>query len=256
MTSAAAEVDLFLSTTRAFLDRDASIEHVREMHSRGSTYERDWWRKGAELGWTSLLVPDELGGGSVSGNGVADLACVAELVGRTAAPGPLIPVSAALSGLVDASNSSRHAETIAMVVEGAAVIAWAVDEPGAPFGAEPETIATTSARGYRIDGIKDRVEAGNGCDYFLVTARTDGGPVQLVVPADAAGVVVEAVASIDLVREFATVRFDGVEVGADAVVGTSDETRDLISRQSQIAQLLQTSEMVGILDAVFAATVQ
>ncbi|MDV3132078.1 acyl-CoA dehydrogenase family protein [Mycobacterium sp. 29Ha] len=256
MTGAAAEVDLFLSTTRAFLDREASIERVREMHSRGDTYDRDWWRKAAELGWTSLLVPDELGGGSVSGNGVADLALVAEQIGRTVAPGPLMPVSAVLAGLVDASNSTQHTEMIAALIEGTAVSAWAVDEPGAPFGAVPTTVATEWANGYRIDGVKDRVEAGIGCDSYLVTARAADRPIQLMVPADAKGVTVEPVASIDLVRDYATVRFDGVEVDADAVVGTSDETLDLIARQSQIAQLLQTCEMLGILDAVFAKTVE
>lgn len=256
MTRAAAEVDLFVSTTRAFLDRDASIERVREMHSRGDAYDRGWWRKAAELGWTSLLVPDQLGGGSVSGNGVADLALVAEHIGRTVAPGPLIPVSAVLAGLVDASNSSEHAEVIAALIEGTAVSAWAVDEPGAPFGAVPTTVATEWANGYRIDGVKDRVEAGTGCDYYLVTARAADRPIQLMVPADAKGVTVEPVASIDLVRDYATVRFDGVEIDADTVVGTSDETPDLIARQSQIAQLLQTCEMVGILDAVFARTVE
>ncbi|WP_333890292.1 acyl-CoA dehydrogenase family protein [Mycolicibacterium gadium] len=256
MTSAAAEVDLFLSTTRAFLDRDASIERVREMHSRGDTYDRDWWRKAAELGWTSLLVPDELGGGSVSGNGVADLASVAEHMGRTVAPGPLIPVSAVLAGLVDASNSTQHADLIAALVEGAAVSAWAVDEPGVPFGAAPTTVVTETANGFRIDGVKGRVEAGNGCDYYHVTGRADDRPIQLVVPADAAGVAVEPVPSIDLVRDYATIRFTGVEVDADKVVGTPDETTALIARQSQIAQLLQTCEMIGILDAVFARTVE
>jgi len=256
MTSAAAEVDLFLSTTRAFLDRDASIERVREIHRRGDTYDRGWWRKAAELGWTSLLVPEELGGGSVSGNGVADLASVAEHIGRTVAPGPLIPVSAVLAGLVDASNSTLHADTIAALVEGAAVSAWAVDEPGAPFGAAPTTVVTETANGFRIDGVKDRVEAGTGCDHYLVTARTAERPIQLLVPADARGVAVEPVASIDLVRGYATVRFDGVEVDADTAVGTSDETPNLVARQSQVAQLLQTCEMVGILDAVFARTVE
>ncbi len=48
-----------------------------------------WWQEGAELGWTSLLVPEEDGGGSVSGHGLLDLVLVAEEMGRRVAPGPL-----------------------------------------------------------------------------------------------------------------------------------------------------------------------
>jgi alkylation response protein AidB-like acyl-CoA dehydrogenase len=250
-----AQVDLFVSTTRAFLDREASIERVRQLHSEGVAFERDWWRRAAELGWTSLLVPDKLGGGTVSGNGVADLASVAEQIGRHVAPGPLIPVSAVLAGLVDASDSGEHADTCAALMEGTAVATWAADEPGKPFGADPATAAATTPGGYRIDGIKDRVEAASSCDYFLIAARADDGLRQFLVPADASGITVEPVASIDLVRDYAAVRFDGVELDSASVVGTAAETAALVTRQTLIAQLLQCAEMVGILEAVFSMTV-
>jgi alkylation response protein AidB-like acyl-CoA dehydrogenase len=252
---AEAEIELFVSTTRAFLEREVPIERIRQLHGQGVAYERDWWRRAAELGWTSLLVPDELGGGSLSGNGVADLALVAELLGRTVAPGPLIPVSAVLTGLVNASTRTRHAEILEALIEGAVVASWAADEPDAPFGADPMTTATTTAGGYRIDGAKDRVEAGNGCEYFLLAAQTDDGPVQFLVPANERGVLVEPVTSIDMVRDYATVRLDGVEVTATSVVGTAAETAQLIAQQTLIAQVMQCAEIVGVLDVVFDMTV-
>lgn len=250
-----AEVELFVSTTRAFLDREVPIERIRQLHSQGVSYERDWWRRAADLGWTSLLVPNELGGGSLSGNGVADLALVAEQLGRTVAPGPLIPVSAVLTGLVNASTASQHAKIREALIEGEAVASWAADEPGAPFGAEPTATAITTADGYRITGIKDRVEAGNSCDYLLLAAQSDDGPVQVIVPADAPGITVVPVSSIDLVRDYATVRFDDVEVAAASVVGTTAETADLVKQQTLIAQVVQCAEMVGVLDVVFDMTV-
>ena len=73
-----------------------------------SAFDPQWWTRAAELGWTSLLVPEELGGGSVSGNGVEDLAIVAELIGKTVAPGPLHPVSTVLAGLVDAPDGHER----------------------------------------------------------------------------------------------------------------------------------------------------
>src|SRR5689334_25417264 len=99
---------LFASTTQSFLEKEASLSRLRDLHAAGMSFEADWWRRAAELGWTSLLVPEELGGGSVSGGasgGVADLALVAELAGRTVAPGPLHPVSTVLAGLVQAPEN-------------------------------------------------------------------------------------------------------------------------------------------------------
>src|ERR1700677_5193470 len=100
---------LFASTTQAFLNREAPLSRLREWHAAGISFELQWWRRAAELGWTALLVPEELGGGNVSGHGVADLALVARQMGRTVAPGPLYPISTVLAGLVDAANSTDHA---------------------------------------------------------------------------------------------------------------------------------------------------
>src|SRR5215510_15592486 len=115
---------LFASTTQSFLEKESSLARLRELHAAGTTFEPDWWRRAAELGWTSLLVPEELGGGSVSGDGVADLALVAELAGKTVAPGPLHPVSTVLAGLVEAPEN--HHDTIEALVAGDLIASWAV----------------------------------------------------------------------------------------------------------------------------------
>ena len=152
---------LFASTAQAFLEKEASLSRVRELHAAGTSFEADWWRRAAELGWASLLVPEELGGGSVSGDGVSDLALIAEQIGRTVAPGPLHPVSTVLAGLVDADDAESHSDTIEALVSGELIASWAVYEPGkqwAPLTAS--TTATPTTTGFRIDGVKDRVEAG------------------------------------------------------------------------------------------------
>jgi alkylation response protein AidB-like acyl-CoA dehydrogenase len=246
---------LFASTTQSFLEKEASLSRLRELHAAGASFEADWWRRAAELGWTSLLVPDELGGGSVSGDGVADLALVAELAGRTVAPGPLHPVSTVLAGLVEAPEN--HEATIESLLSGEVVGSWAVYEPSRPWSPLDATVtATRTPKGYRIDGAKDRVEAGAQSAVLLVVAQCDGAPRQFLVPTDAPGVRVESQQSIDLVKSYARVHFDGVEVDESAAVGSAEQTPDLIARQSHIAQMLQCAEVVGILDTVLAFTIQ
>ena len=249
------EVLLFASTTQSFLEKEASLSRLRELHAAGIAFDPDWWRRAAELGWTSLLVPEELGGGSVSGDGVKDLAMVAELAGNTVAPGPLHPVSTVLAGLVEAPEN--HENTIESLVTGDVIASWAVYEPGRSWAPmNPGVTATSTDTGYRLNGVKDRVEAGADSGVLLVVANCEGAVQQFLVPTDAAGVRVEAQRSVDLVKSYARVHFEGVEIDASAVVGGPGQTADLISRQSQIAQILQCAEVVGILDAVLTFTIQ
>ena len=251
---------LFTSTTQAFLQKEAPLRRVRELHAAGVSFDPAWWRRAAELGWTALLVPEDLGGGSISGNGVEDLAMVAEQLGKTVAPGPLYPVSVVLAALVESADRQAHTAIIESLMSGETVASWAVSEPGrgwAPL--DPSVTATRTDTGFRIDGTKDRVEAGAQSAVLLVVGRC--GPNaseirQFLVPTDAPGVRLESQQSVDLVKQYARVHFDGVVVEPSAVVGSAAETASLIDRQSQLAQVLQCAEVVGILQTVFDFTVQ
>ena len=248
---------LFASTTQAFLQKEAPLRRVRELHAAGRSFDPAWWQRAAELGWTALLVPAEFGGGSVSGSGVEDLAMVAEQLGRTVAPGPLYPVSVVLAALAKCADRQSHAATIESLMSGETVASWAVCEPGrgwAPL--DPSVTATQTDAGFRIDGTKDRVEAGAQSAVLLVVARCGGEIRQFLVPTDAPGVRIAPQQSVDLVKQYARVDFDGVVVERSAAVGDASETAALIERQSQIAQVLQCAEVVGILQTVFDLTVQ
>jgi alkylation response protein AidB-like acyl-CoA dehydrogenase len=192
----------------------------------------------------------------VSGSGLHDLAAIAEQIGRTVAPGPLHPVSTVLAGLVDADNREKHADAIQALVSGQLVATWAVDEPGRPFDPQQSALtATATSQGYRLDGIKDRVEAGAQADLFLVTARAEDGLRQFLIRTDTVGVTVHPQRCVDLVKRYARVEFDGVGVDESESVGSGARTPGLIDRQSQVAMVLQCAETVGILDAVLALTV-
>lgn len=248
---------LFASTTRAFLEKEASLTHVRGLHEAGSSFESGWWQRAAELGWASLLVPEDLGGGSVSGDGVADLALVAEEIGHSVAPGPLHPVSVVLAALVEAP--AGHQDSIEALVSGELIASWALYEPGRPLplpAAAVQTVATRTESGYRIDGVKDRVEAGAQSGAVLVLATCDGALRQFLVPTDAAGVSVTEQNSVDLVKRYARVQFDGVLVDESAAVGKAAQTPAILERQRQVALVLQCAEIVGILESVLAMTNQ
>jgi alkylation response protein AidB-like acyl-CoA dehydrogenase len=62
--------------------------------------------------------------------------------------------------------------------------------------------------------------------------------------------------SVDLVRRFASVRFDQVHVPAALVVGDVDGAATAVDRQLQLAIVLQCAETVGGLDRVVDVTLE
>ncbi|GAA3209838.1 acyl-CoA dehydrogenase family protein [Actinocorallia longicatena] len=248
---------LFQTAARGLLRREHSLERLRGLKEGEPRWSLEWWREGAELGWAAALVPEELGGGSVSGEGVRDLGLLAEELGGELAPGPLLPVNVVLAGLVEAHGTGPdHAIEIEALVTGESVASWAVHTPGRQWSPdEPGVTATPDGDGHVLDGVKDRVEEADRADLLLVTAATPEGLAQFLVPAGAAGVKVSPQWSLDLSRSFGEVGFDGVRVGAAAMVGAPGAGR-VLERQLQIACVVQCAEVCAILDQVFARTLQ
>jgi alkylation response protein AidB-like acyl-CoA dehydrogenase len=248
---------LFRDTTRDFLEKEAPLTKVRELAAGPVGFEPHWWRRGAELGWTSMLVAPALGGDSISGNGLLDTAIVAEEMGRLVSPGPLIPVNVVAMALSHASNAAGHADVVEALMAGQATASWAVYEPD--HGWDPAAITTWATRDgddYVLTGVKDRVDSGDQADYLLVTARAAEGLRQFLVPATAPGLTVSRAQSLDLVRRFATATFDDVRVPAARAVGGAGETEAAVGRQLQTAVALQCAELAGAASRVFEFTVQ
>ncbi len=242
----------FRDTTARFLSTECSIAEVRRLAETPDGYEDRYWRQGAELGWVSLLVPEEHGGGSISGHGVIDLTVVADAFGRQVAPGPLVPtnvVAAALAASADAS----HADLLGRIISGDAVAAWCGSEHA--LGAGTTAVAATGD-GFTLTGFSAPVEAATRAEVLLVTAVVDGELSQFLVPADTDGVSVTPLDGIDPVRRFARVDFTDVVVPATAQLGTTTTVAADVERQLQNALVMQAAMMVGAAERTFGFTVE
>ncbi|MBW8826047.1 MAG: acyl-CoA/acyl-ACP dehydrogenase [Acidobacteria bacterium] len=249
--------EFFRDTTRKFLDAEAPLTKVRALEASDDGFERDWWRRGAELGWTSMLVPEDLGGGSLSGAGLLDLVLVAEEMGRLVAPGPLVPVSVVASAIAAGGNAEQQKAVLPGLLAGATFAAWALDEGRGPWSGAGVTL-TAEQRGsdFILNGTKSTVEAGNVADHFLVTVRTGAGLTNLLVPAGAPGLTVVPMKSLDLVRRFSRVDFSDVTVPSSASVGEIGGAGGEVDRLLQTAVVLQCHETNGAVDHVFAMTTE
>jgi alkylation response protein AidB-like acyl-CoA dehydrogenase len=238
----------FLETTRRFLAAEAPLSVVRNLEASADGFDRGWWRRGCELGWTSMLVPEEDGGGSLSRHGLLDLVLVAEAMGRLVSPGPLTPVSLVASALAAGGTADQRAAHLPGLIAGEAIAAWTGPAP---------VLAVRDGDAFVLTGVASPVEAAAQATVLLVpVAEAGGSTTQLLVPADAPGLTVTPLRSLDLVRRFAEVRFDSAAVPATAVVGAAGGAAADVERLLQIAGVLGCAETCGALDAVFEMTVE
>ena len=207
------EQTAFVETVRKFLAAECPIPAVRALEHEPDGFDRSVWRRACELGWTSLLVSEDDGGGSLSEHGLADLALVAEEMGRAVAPGPLVPTNVVAGAVSRHGSSGAKSEVLLGLLDGTEIGAWC--------GPDPVT-ARTSGDTVVLDGIRPLVEAGAEADHLLVTFEREGRIGQAIVAVDAPGVIATPLDGLDLVRRFASIRFDGVVVEQWAVLGDPD----------------------------------
>jgi alkylation response protein AidB-like acyl-CoA dehydrogenase len=258
------EQAFFAGTTRQFLDDKVPASLLRELRDDPAGFGRDFWRQGADLGWTSLLVPEADGGGSVSGQGLPDLALVAFEFGRYAAPGPLTAVNVVTAAVARAGTAQQKADLLPGLMAGDQIGSWAYAEPR-PFE-RLGTVGVTARRAngqYVLSGHKAPVEAAGQADLFLVTALLvterdqDGGLIQLLVPAGTPGVSVRPMRTLDITRRFGRVVFHDAAVPASAILGEQGLGEQglgeqgpaaEVERQLQVALVIQLAELAGTMD--------
>jgi alkylation response protein AidB-like acyl-CoA dehydrogenase len=227
----------FRDTTAKFLDEQMPTPELRRLRDNPAGFEEKYWRRGAELGWTSLLVSEEHGGGSLSGQGLIDLSLVAYEFGRHAAPGPLLPTNVVAAAL---SETGSHLDVLTDLLSGACVASWCTGVEIAVDGAEVS-----------VRGTARPVEAAGPAHYLLVT----DGRTQALVPTTTAGVTIRAMHSVDVTRRFGAVRFDDVRLPDSALVGEAGSAVERVKRQRQLALVIANAESVGAMQAGFDMTV-
>jgi alkylation response protein AidB-like acyl-CoA dehydrogenase len=249
--------DFFRETTRKFLDAESPLSRVRALIDDPAGFDPAVWAQGAELGWFALLVPEEYGGGSISGDGVCDLALVAEELGRLVTPGPVLPTNLVAHAIASRGSAEQRGDHLSSLAAGETIATWAFAEPNDRWDVAGVTLeAARDGDAFRLTGVKTTVQDAQAADVLLVTARTSGGLTQFLVPTDTEGVSIEPLQSLDLARRFADVRFDDVMLPAATVVGAVDDAVDDVERLLNLAVALQCAESVGAADRTFEFTLE
>ena len=210
--------EFFRETTDRFLTEQAPPDALRALRHDPVGFDPAYWRRGAELGWTSLLVSEEHGGGTISDAGLVDLSLVAYEFGRHAAPGPARRDQRGGGAAERARRGARRA--------GRPALGRGASPPGArrrsgPTGGSRPSRPRRDGTDLVLRGEARLVESAGQADHLLVTCRDEGGTSTQVLRARVGtpGVTVSPMQTVDLTRRFGVVTFDDVRVPADAVVG-------------------------------------
>jgi alkylation response protein AidB-like acyl-CoA dehydrogenase len=248
------EQEFFRETTARFLEAHAPVAELRRLRDDPTGFRGDYWQRGAELGWTSLLVSERDGGLSISNSGLVDLTLAAYEFGRHAAPGPLVSTNV-VAGALSAAGADK--DLIAGLLSGTSIATWCLAE-NPPHDGLNNFAFEIAIHGNEVvlNGVKRAVEAAHEASHLLVTGRTGDGLTQVILPSETQGVSRVAMRGVDLTKRFSVVRFDNVRLPIASVLGRVGEAGADVERQLQHALVILNAEAVGAMQAAFDMTVE
>jgi alkylation response protein AidB-like acyl-CoA dehydrogenase len=246
---------VLLDAATRFMEEVHPLTALRDGAHDDPAFAARYRRQAGELGWFSLVVPEEHGGGSVSGNGVADAALVGYRRGRLLQPGAFVGTNVVVRTLAVAGTDHQRASVLPALMAGEVGAAFAVMAPPGDPALHGAVHGTATAGGLRLDGTATFVEDAGPGGWYLVTVAADAGPSLVLLPADTPGLTVVPKASLDLSRRFVELRVEGCEVGADALVGAAGDA-GLIADAFALACTLLVAETAGAMAAEHEMTTQ
>ena len=249
--SASDDQKLIVESSARLMDQLSPLTEVRAGAYQDAGFALTYRRRASELGWFSMLVPEDLGGGSVSGNGVLDAALIAYERGWRLQPAPFVGTNVVAYALAQAGSPDQRAKVLPELTSGEASAAW-LSLPTAPGQG---ISATRTSSGYKFSGRSTQVQDADSAAWLLVTAETDNGIVQALIDPTSAGLTIAPLDSLDITRRFAEVELDGLDVLAADIVGEGD-ARELAEQELAVACVLTTAESVGAMDYDFEMALQ
>ena len=244
-------------TAKPFIAGAAPVKHLRTLRDSNDEtgFSRDLWSQFAEMGFTGIMVPEAHGG---MGMGHVEAGIVLEEIGRNLTPSPFLTTAVAAVEALKASGRLSE-EWLPKIASGGAVVALAVDE-GPKHRPEATALkAERSGNGFKLSGTKAFVLNGHVADMMIVVARTAGaageqaGLTLFAVPKDA-GQTTDPRRLVDSTLA-SHVKFEGVEVDADAVIGDVDGGWAVLTKLLDAGRIGAAAEMIGVGGAAMDMTI-
>jgi alkylation response protein AidB-like acyl-CoA dehydrogenase len=238
---------IFRDSARRFIRDNAPIAALRARLGQPAT--PDYLRATGSLGWYAPFVPEEFGGGSVSGHAVLDAVMLAEVLGAALQPAPAITMHVTARAIARSGSAAMSHEWLSRLASGEAVGCYV-------FGNWDEQAGFNARRtdgGYSLTGVAQVVPGLCEADVLVVVASLGGVACQFLVSTDRAGVSIEGLEALDGTRPLARLSLDDVVVDHGCVLDGGDEA---VAQQLTLALVMLTAESVGAMRRLFDMTLE
>ena len=254
------EQRLLQDTAKEFLASNAPVKALRKLRDDKDEvgYSTDLWRQMTELGWASIILPEEYGGLDF---GFAGLGVVMEEAGRNLTASPLFAtaVIGASTILLGGTNEQKE-QLLPKIAAGEITLALALEESHRHNPTQIATTARLQDGHYLLNGSKTFVLDGHSADQLVVVARTSGdsddknGLSLFLVDNNVDGLTCQRNVMMDA-RNSATITFDNVSIGADKLIGELDHGWAVIEPVLDRGRIAMAAEMMGYAMEAFERTV-
>ncbi len=188
-----------------------------------------FWSELADQGWLGLHVDEAHGG---SGYGISELVVVLEELGRSIAPGPVVPTVLAAAVVASSTNEAAKEALLPRLASGATVAAVTAG-PGCAL------IATRAGTDLVVDGSARPVLGGGLAELLVAPVQVDDSLVWVALPLDPS--MREELSSVDPTRRVASITLDAVTVPADRRLDGIDHRH-----VGDLSAALYAAELVGV----------
>lgn len=243
-----ADLQTLRQSASKFAERHGDRLHRRQVRRSGAGYDVGLAQEMAALGWFSILVPEERDGLGLS---VAELAVVAEELGKAVLGEPLVSIALSAGVLARVGNADLVSALLPAVLSGEllAPVAW----QEAASSIDPFAITTElvdDAGRLRMRGTKTFVPAGGSADGFVVTARLRNGIALVWLPRDTDGLEVKPYWRVDGTAA-ASLTID-VSVNPDHVL--AEDGAKALCLAIEDATVACAAEALGVMSATLEIT--
>lgn len=254
------EQRLLRDSAHDFLADNAPVESLRKLRDERSAlgYDPEVWQNMAELGWASIILPEQYGGLDF---GFTGLGLIMEETGRTLLASPIFASAVVGASTLLLGGSDEQKETmLPAIASGKLTLALALEETHHHRPTHISTTATYSDGKYLISGRKTLVLDGHSADKIIVVARTSGdeksidGISLFLVDRSASGVSVQRTTMVDS-RNAANITLDAVSVNSDALVGELNQGWQILDPVLNRGRVALAAEMMGLSLEAFDRTI-
>src|SRR3990172_2787621 len=245
---------MFKKAAADFVKAEAPSHVLTRWFRNKETFRLDLYRKGADLGWLGMVIPEQYGGASAS---FTDLAVVFEELGRGPLPGPFFS-SGVLSALIvlEGASEAQKKSLLPAICSGQSIVIDAITDKGVHWGVESvETRLRRTAAGLVLEGAKKFVFDAESATSFLCAARTENGKIALIL-VDRKSPGISVTPQVGFMASVAEVRFDKVQVPASSMLGEAGAGWEILDRALEKAVPILCAYQVGACQEIFDFTAE